>query len=257
MSPERYNAPEVVAAAEAAGKKECPHCGYLDNPKKALMCGLCGNVFGDAVSAVQQKNKKKKLADPSADKKLLSEIKRRDFAAEIRANRMRSLLLLGLFPIILVLIGWAVGVWFFGYPEIGILAAFLFAVIYLSVSWFGGNSMILHATSAITADSVRDIKLFNVVDEMRIASGLPMPSVHIIETDAMNAFATGRDPQHAAVIVTRGLMDKCNREELQAVVAHEMGHVRNLDIRFAMLVAALVGVIVMLSDVMKRGWWWG
>ena len=83
--------------------------------------------------------------------------------------------------------------------------------------------------------------LINVIDEMRIASGLPMPKVFIIESDAMNAFATGRDPEHAVVAVTRGLLKNLNREELQGVIGHEISHIYNYDIRYMMVVAATVG----------------
>ena len=97
--------------------------------------------------------------------------------------------------------------------------------------------------------------MINVVDEMRIAAGLPMPRVYIIDSDTPNAFATGRDPQNASVAVTRGLLETLTREELQGVIGHEMSHVRNLDIRYMMLVAALVGSVVLLSDGLRRGMW--
>ena len=88
---------------------------------------------------------------------------------------------------------------------------------------------------------------------MRIAAGQPMPRVYVIESDSANAFATGRDPAHASVAVTRGLMKTLNREELQGVIGHEMSHVRNLDIRYMMLVTAMVGAVVLLADGMRHG----
>src|SRR5207253_9484650 len=91
-------------------------------------------------------------------------------------------------------------------------------------------------------------QLFSVVEEMAIAAGVPMPSVYLIHDPAPNAFATGREPQHAAIAVTTGLREKLNREELQGVVAHEMSHVRNFDIRLMLLMAVLIGTIVMLAD---------
>jgi heat shock protein HtpX len=99
--------------------------------------------------------------------------------------------------------------------------------------------------------------LFNVVEEMAIAGGLPMPKIYIIEDSAPNAFATGRDPEHASVAVTSGLLEKLDRDELQGVVAHEMAHVGNLDIRYAMLVGILVGTTVLISDFFLRGLWFG
>src|SRR5215210_6220160 len=97
--------------------------------------------------------------------------------------------------------------------------------------------------------------LFNVVEEMSIASGLPMPKVYIVEDTAPNAFATGRDPEHATVAVTSGLLEKLDRDELQGVIAHEMSHVANFDIRYSMLVGILVGSTVLISDFFLRGLW--
>jgi heat shock protein HtpX len=102
-----------------------------------------------------------------------------------------------------------------------------------------------------------DPRLWNVVEELSIAAGLPMPRVYLIDDTALNAFATGRDPDHAAVAITAGLRDRLNREELQGVIAHEMSHVRNYDIRFSMLLAVMVGLLVLMTDVFRRWLWWG
>ena len=97
----------------------------------------------------------------------------------------------------------------------------------------------------------------NVVREMSIAANIPMPRVYIIDDTAPNAFATGRDPNHASIAVTSGLLQKLDREELQGVIGHEMSHVRNLDIRFTLLVAVLVGSIALLADFFLRFTFWG
>ena len=99
-------------------------------------------------------------------------------------------------------------------------------------------------------------QLVNVVTEMSIASGLPMPKVYIINDTAPNAFATGRDPKHASVAVTTGLLEKMDREELQGVIGHEMSHVGNYDIRFTLLVGVLVGSIALLADWFLRYSFW-
>src|SRR6202007_748932 len=91
-------------------------------------------------------------------------------------------------------------------------------------------------------------ELFNVVEEMSIAAGIPMPRVYLIDDPGLNAFATGRDPQHAAVAITSGLRHQLTRDELQGVIAHEMSHIRNYDIRLMLLMAVLVGTVVMLSN---------
>ena len=95
-------------------------------------------------------------------------------------------------------------------------------------------------------------QLFNVVEEISIAAGLPMPNVYIMDEAAPNAFATGTSPENASVAVTTGLLEKLNRDELQGVIAHEIGHIRNFDIRYSMLMAMLAGGLVMLSEVLLR-----
>jgi heat shock protein HtpX len=118
---------------------------------------------------------------------------------------------------------------------------------------------VLNATHAKPADPhVPDqMQLLNVVDEMRVASGLPPVQVYVVPDPDPNAFAVGRNPQHASIAVTQGLLDKLNREELQGVVGHELSHVKNLDIRTMTLVAALYGGIVLLSDMGARSMRWG
>jgi heat shock protein HtpX len=117
------------------------------------------------------------------------------------------------------------------------------------VSYFQGDKMVLAVSGAKPLAHTDDPQLYNVVEEMAIAAGVPMPSVYLIDDPAPNAFATGRDPEHAAIAITTGLRTKLNREELQGVVAHEMSHIRNYDIQLMLLMAVLIGTIVMLSDV--------
>lgn len=124
-------------------------------------------------------------------------------------------------------------------------------------SWFGGSSAILMLSGARPVTAREDPELLNVVDEMRLAAGLPMPRVYLIDEPAMNAFATGRDPAHAAIAVTTGLRRHLTREELQGVVAHEMAHIRHLDIRFAMLMATMAGLIAFACDGLLRLAWHG
>lgn len=120
-------------------------------------------------------------------------------------------------------------------------------------SWFGGSNAILRMAGAVEVSRENDLELWNVVDEMRIAAGLPMPKVYIIPETALNAFATGRDPAHAAVAITSALRQKLTRDELQGVIAHEVAHIRHFDIRFAMLMATMVGLIVFACDALLRG----
>jgi heat shock protein HtpX len=116
------------------------------------------------------------------------------------------------------------------------------------LGYFEGDEFVLATSGARPITHEDDPELFNVVEEMAIAAGVPMPRVYLIDDPAPNAFATGRDPQHAAVAVTTGLRHKLRRDELQGVIAHEMSHVRNYDIRLMLLMAVLVGTVVMLAD---------
>ncbi len=138
----------------------------------------------------------------------------------------------------------------------GVVALVVAVVMSLS-SYYSGDAMILRMSGAKRIEHADDPALYNVVEEMAIAAGVPAPPVYLIEDTALNAFATGRDPEHAAIAVTRGLRDTLSRDELQAVVAHEMSHVRNLDIRLAMLLATLVGLVVLVTDFFMRGVFWG
>jgi heat shock protein HtpX len=131
------------------------------------------------------------------------------------------------------------------------------AFLLTGMSYFAGDSIVLSASGARQVDEVSAPQLLNVMREMAISANLPMPRVFVIEDTAPNAFATGRDPQHASVAVTTGLLQKLDREELQGVIAHEFAHVRNLDIRFTLLVATLVGSIALLADFFLRFTFWG
>ena len=140
------------------------------------------------------------------------------------------------------------------YFPLGTIVAVIFGSGMAVTSYLNGAKSVLAATGAVPADPANpaDRTLINVVDEMTIASGLPRPQIYIVTDEDPNAFATGRDPQHSYVVVTQGLLDKLNREELQGVIAHEMSHIRNYDIRLMTVVAAFVGSIVLLSDTARR-----
>jgi heat shock protein HtpX len=131
--------------------------------------------------------------------------------------------------------------------EVGGLGA-LVAVLFSVFAYYQGDDMVLAVSGAKPIQHEDDPELFNVVEEMSIAAGIPQPRIYLINDPAPNAFATGRDPQHASVAITTGLRTKLNREELQGVMAHEMSHVRNFDIRLMLLLTVLVGTVAMLCD---------
>ena len=175
---------------------------------------------------------------------------------QIRSNRRASWLLMGFVVALLAALGFAIGAAVIGGPRggIGLLGVFGIAAIAWSVlGYYSGDKMVLAVSGAHQVTHEDEPQLFNVVEEMTIAAGLPnVPAVYVIEEPAPNAFATGRDPQHSSIAVTRGMMQMLDREELQGVVAHEMSHIRNYDIRFATLVGILVGMIALVADFFLR-----
>jgi heat shock protein HtpX len=182
------------------------------------------------------------------------------FRDRIAANRRNSLLLIAGFLGFVTIFGYVIGYAWLGDPIralFGLVLAFVVGTVSGLATYYGGDRIVLAASRAkeITHDDAP--VLFNVVEEMAIAGGVPMPKVYVIEDSAPNAFATGRDPEHASVAVTSGLLEKLNRDELQGVIAHEMSHVGNYDIRYAMLVGILVGTTVLISDFFLRGLWFG
>ena len=181
---------------------------------------------------------------------------RRDFAAEIRSNKRKSVILFIGLPLLLMALCWVIGRTY-DYGDFGLPVGFIVAVSVMLITYFLGDDIILGFTGAREATWESDQVLFNVVDEMRIAAGLPMPRVYVIDSFALNAFATGWSPDNAAVAVTRGLIEKLDRDELQGVIAHEMGHVANLDIRYMMLVSTMVGAIALIADGYRRTLWFG
>ncbi len=169
----------------------------------------------------------------------------------IASNRRRSYLLL--FVVVFLIVGVA---YVFGlYYELGhwiVIPAAAFALLATWGSYYYSDKIVLSMSQARPVTKQEEPYLWNTVEGLSIAAGLPMPRLYVIEDSAPNAFATGRDPQHAAIAVTRGLLDKMNRLELEGVVAHEMSHIQNYDIRFMTLVTVLVGTVVLLSDWMLR-----
>ena len=177
------------------------------------------------------------------------------FYSEIAANRRNSLLLSLIVVLLLGALGFAIGYALAGTSSGGIVATAIAVIVggLLALgSYFAGDKLVLAASSAKEVTEDQAPQLFNVVRELTIAAGIPMPKVYIIDDTAPNAFATGRDPKHASIAITTGLLQKLDREELQGVIGHELSHVRNFDIRFSLIVGVLVGAIALLSDFFLR-----
>jgi heat shock protein HtpX len=164
--------------------------------------------------------------------------------------------LLGGFVVVLVAVIWAIGaVLGLGWPIA--VVAFVFAAGSAAFAYWKSDSVALAAAHARPAVRDEHPRLFNLVEGLCIAGGIPMPRIYIIDDEAPNAFATGRDPEHAAVAVTTGLLARMNRVELEGVLAHELSHVRNYDILVMTLAVTLVGTIALITDFGLRALWWG
>jgi heat shock protein HtpX len=182
------------------------------------------------------------------------------FYREIARNRRNSVLLVLIVALVLAALGAAIG-YASGFGWGGVVVALVVASVMSVGSYFAGDQLVLLSSGAkevpVENPPERYKQLVNVVTEMAIAGGLPMPKVYVINDSAPNAFATGRDPKHASIAVTTGLLDKMDREQLQGVIGHEMSHVGNYDIRFTLLVGVLVGSIALLADWFLRFTFWG
>jgi len=182
------------------------------------------------------------------------------FYDQISANRRNSFLMAAFVIALLGALGFAIGYAVFGDPVAGIgttTAALGFGAVSGVGTYFVGDKLVLTVSGAKAVDDQSAPQLMNVVREMAIAANVPPPAVYVIEDTAPNAFATGRDPKHASIAITTGLLEKLDREELQGVIGHELSHVRNLDIRFSLVVGVMVGAIAILADFFLRFTFWG
>jgi heat shock protein HtpX len=191
-----------------------------------------------------------------------------DFVSAQKVNRRNTLVLLAALTALAALVGYVIG-WLLeseassavpAFSQAGVAAAGLMAAV--SVGWSGlslafGDKMVLAMANAKEIDKADAPQLYNVVEEMAIAAGVPMPKVMVLETDALNAFATGNKPGNGTIAVTRGLVNSLSRDELQGVVAHEMSHLANLDTRYMVVVGVTVGLIALVCDMLLRSLAWG
>jgi heat shock protein HtpX len=175
---------------------------------------------------------------------------------QIAKNKRRSILLVLLVLALAVGLGYLFGL-LFQFGIAGALIALAIALVMTWSSYFYGDRVVLRVSRAQPAPREEYPQYHNVVEGLAIAAGIPKPDLYVIPEEAPNAFATGRDPEHASVGVTTGLLEILNRVELEGVVAHELAHVRNRDILFGTLVATLVGVVVLLAAFARRSFFWG
>jgi len=181
------------------------------------------------------------------------------YAAQAQ-NRWRTVLLIVAFTIIVVAVAFVFGDIMGGSTSAGVAfipVAILFSAGSSLFSYYAGDKLVLAQSRARAVGDDEEKVLRDVVETLALGLGIPTPKLYLIEDPAPNAFATGRDPKHASVAVTRGLLDTMDRSELEGVVAHELSHVGNRDIRVMLLVTVLVGTVALLSDWLLRSMWWG
>lgn len=230
-----------------AGERTCPKCG-TQNPIAASYCNLCQEPFlRRGVSSLAAEGLAARGSAPPASRSVPMLPFNEAAAKNVRMSRFLFLLLFAVFFALGGIVGKASGS-----LELGLALSLILYAILGASAWYSGSSIVLSLHDAREADPSEHRQLLNVVEEMKIAAGIPMPKVYVMETDGMNAFAAGRNPREAAIAVTTGLLSRLNREELQGVIAHEMAHVKSRDTLYNICAAVLVGAIALLADMFLR-----
>ncbi|MSR85305.1 zinc metalloprotease HtpX [Candidatus Uhrbacteria bacterium] len=172
---------------------------------------------------------------------------------QIDSNRHKSWLLIAIFIGVLAAVGYIYG-YVTDTGSSGLIFTLIISLGMTSISWFSGDKIVLWQSGAQEiSDREQNRYLWNMVENLAITAGIPKPRIYLVNDPSPNAFATGRDPKHASVTVTTGILNLLTNEELEGVIAHELSHVKNFDTRMMMLAAVLVGAIVLLSDIFIRG----
>jgi heat shock protein HtpX len=174
----------------------------------------------------------------------------------ISANIWKSYIIMFLFVIFAATIAYVFGK-ATGYGSSYGVMAFIIAIVYSFISYFYSDKMVLSASGAVQIKKKDNPELFRIVENLSIGDGLPMPKVYIIDDPSPNAFATGRDPKHASVAVTSGILERLSKIEMEGVLAHELSHVKNYDTRLLAITAVIVGFIALLTDMFMRNLFWG
>ena len=185
-------------------------------------------------------------------------MKRIDFRDQISRNKRKSFFLITFIAIILVALGYAISFAFS--PEyffLIMIVAIIFTLGYTLISYYNSHKIAIASVGAIKAKRSEYSDYHRLVESLTIASGLPMPELYIMKSNQINAFASGRDPEHAVICVTTGALEKLERRELEGVLAHELGHVGNYDIRYITLVTVMVGMVAIISQIFLRSLWFG
>ena len=182
----------------------------------------------------------------------------RSFHDEQSRNRRDSILLAMIVSVVLFALIVSISyIWAPDAVYVMVPISLLLVFIYTWSSYQYGDRVVLSSTGAVPAEGPQYTYLNDTVEGLAIAAGIPKPAVYVVPSDEINAFATGKDPEHASVAVTTGLMRTLDRQEMEGVIAHEMSHIRNRDVQFMTLVAVLVGLAGILSHMILRSYWYG
>lgn len=176
--------------------------------------------------------------------------------SQIQGNITKTYVIMSFFVAFVVLVSYVLGV-SLGYGTNFMWIAVIFSVVSSFVSYYWGDKMVLAMSGAKPASRKQHFDFFTVAENLSIAASIPKPKLYVIDDSAMNAFATGRDPSHAVVCATTGILAKLERRELEGVIAHELSHIKNFDTRLMAVVAVLVGTVAFLADMFLRNLWWG
>ena len=179
------------------------------------------------------------------------------FHEQIQRNKAKSALLIGIVFIVLLLLGYAISFALDpGYFFFIMIISIIFSMSYIVFGYYNSDKIALASVGAKKADISQYRQLYNSVEGLTLASGMPMPKIYIMESEQTNAFATGRDPQHSVICVTTGALKKLDKQELEGVLGHELSHIANFDIRFMTLTAVLIGMIAIISQIFLRSLWY-
>lgn len=183
-------------------------------------------------------------------------MKRIDFRDQISRNKKKSFFLMTITFTILVLFGYVISLAFDpGFFFIIMIISIIFSISYLLISFYKSDKIAIASVGAKPASKQQFKEYYDLVEGLTIASGLPMPKLYMMNSEQINAFASGRNPENAVICVTKGTLEKLDKRELEGVLAHELSHIANYDIRYMTLVSVMVGMIAIISEIFLRSLW--
>jgi len=187
---------------------------------------------------------------------MIDKYQRIDFRDQISNNKLRSFFLMIFIFVIIVLLGYVISMALEpGYFFIIMIFSIIFSLSYILISYYNSDKIALASVGAKQASREKYKQFYNSVESLTLASGLVMPKLYVMESESINAFASGRNPNHAVLCVTTGALKKLNKQELEGVLAHELSHIANYDIRYMTLVTVMVGIIAIISEIFLRSLW--